>query len=268
MKTNLLLLALLALIGVTLIASRLGTFSPKSSDKDTVRMVCSLSHPPYVYMHEGKITGIDVELGEMIAKEAGRKLQISTVEFSQLIEMIGRKAADMALSALAITKSRRESVGFSDPYAFGGMILMVRSNENLHYLTDMEDRTGFRIGAEKGSTGYLIMEKYLKESKKRVDLFAYPKIEEAATALLNGEIDAVISDLLVARGMQVDYPGRMDILHDMVNHDALAVAISKDDPELLQAANRVIHRLWKSGDIYALEKKHVAQAFKESVRHD
>ena len=83
-------------------------------------------------------------------------------------------------------------------------------------------------------------------------------------ALLNKQNDAVILDPLVARCLQMEQPGKLEILRDLLNHEEFAVAVSRHDPELLAAANRVIHRLWESGELYELQRKHMEQSRKGS----
>ena len=105
-----------------------------------IRLALVSDYPPYVYFHQGKLTGIDVELGKMIAKEAGRELQIVNGTFYSLINLVGEGKADMAICALAVTNPRRKIVAFSDPYEFAGQTFLVRSGENIRYLTDMREK--------------------------------------------------------------------------------------------------------------------------------
>ena len=242
--------------------------SKGKAPSDSVRMAVSPDYPPYAYLHEGKLTGIDVELGERIAKEAGRKLRIVNGEFSELMELVRRKKADMAICALAITPERRAAALFSDPYEFAGQTFLVRSGENIHYLTDMREKRGFRIGAETGSTGYTLIAKYRKENGVPLHLTGYAGNREAVKALLRKQNDAVILDPLVARCLQMEYPGKLDILRDLLNHEEFAVAVSRGDPELLAAANRVIHRLWSSGELHALQQKHIKQSLNHGNSND
>lgn len=234
--------------------------SKTETPSKSVRMAVSSDYPPYAYFHKGKLTGIDVELGEMIAREAGRELRIVNGDFSELIELIRQKKADLAICALAVTEERRKAAAFSDPYEFAGQTFLVRSGEKIRYLTDMRARSGFRIGAESGSTGFNLIAEYLREHRIPMQLIGYVGNREAVKALLNGKNDAVILDPLVARCLQMEYPGRLDILKDQLNHEEFAVAVSRRDPQLLEAANRVIHRLWKSGGLEALQQKHIKQS--------
>lgn len=237
-----------------------GGCSQEAESKGNVRMALSPDYPPYAYLHQGKLTGIDVDLGEMIAKEAGRGFEIVNGDFSELIGLVGAGKADMAACALAVTAERRESVAFSDPYEFAGQTFLVRAGENIRYLTDMREKPGFRIAAETGSTGYTLIAKYLKASGIPIRLIGCPGNREAVEELLNHRNDAVILDPLVARCLQMEYPGKLEILRDLLNHEEFAVAVSRHDPQLLAAANRVIHRLWESGELYELQQKHMKQS--------
>lgn len=233
-----------------------------------IRMAVAADYPPYAYEYQGRLTGIDVELGEMIAREAGRELRIVNGDFSQLIELIQRREADMAICALAVTVERRRMVEFSDPYEFAGLTFLVRSGEGIHYLTDMRGQPGFRIGAENGSTGYGLISKYLKESGLPMQLISYVNNREALKGLLEKQNDAVILDPLVARCLQMEHPEEVDILHDQLNHEEFGVAVSPRDPQLLAAANRVIHRLWESGELERLQQKHMKQSLNGGERAD
>lgn len=80
--------------------------------------------------------------------------------------------------------------------------------------------------------------------------------------------DAVILDPLVARCLQMEHPEEVDILHDQLNHEEFGVAVSPRDPQLLAAANRVIHRLWESGELERLQQKHMKQSLNGGERAD
>ena len=248
------LLAATILIGVSAGCRRNGASSR------IVRLAISSDYPPYAYMHQGKLTGIDVELCEKIAKEAGRELQIVNGKFSELIGMLAAGEADMAACALAVTETRRKSAVFSDPYEFAGQTFLVRSGENIRYLTDMREKPGFRIAAESGSTGYTLIANYLKGRESSIRLIGFAGNRDALEALLEKQVDALILDPLVARCLRMEQPERLDILSDLLNHEEFAVAVSHRDPQLLSAANRVIHRLWESGELYELQRRHMKQS--------
>ncbi len=255
------------LLGMLVCTGVISGCSEKMAPSNSVRMAVPPDYPPYAYLYQGKLTGIDLELGEMIAKEAGRELRIVNGNFSELVDLVRQKKADMAICALAITPERREAVLFSDPYEFAGQTFLVRSGENIRYLTDMKGKTGFRVGAETGSTGYTLIAKYLQGNAVPIRLTGYVGNREAVKALLQKQNDAVILDPLVARCLQMEYPGKLEILRDLLNHEEFAVAVSRGDPSLLAAANRVIHRLWKSGELYALQEKHMKQSLTAGGRN-
>lgn len=237
--------------------------SREKTPAKSVRLAVSPDYPPYVYRHQGKLTGIDVELCEMIAEEAGRELRIVNGKFSELVGMVGKGEADMAACALAVTAERRRVVAFSDPYEFAGQTFLVRSGENIRYLTDMREKPGFRISAETGSTGYTLIARFLEERDSSIRLTGCASNRKAVEALLDKQTDAVILDPLVARCLRMEQPEKLDILRDLLNHEEFAVAVSRRDPQLLAAANRVIHRLWKSGELYELQRKHMRQSRSE-----
>ncbi len=240
-----------AMLGALLCA----VFAATRCEAAALRVAVVDDYRPYVYVHQGKLTGIDVEIAQMIARRLGRELEVVTVTFPELIECVKSRRTDMAMTALAVTEERRRFVNFSDPYEFAGMTFLVRAAENIRHIPDMKERSSFLVGVEMGSTAYELIDR-----DKEFRLVGYSGNREAVQALLNFQNDAVLMDYMVALMMQLEHPDRLVVLSDKLNHEEFAVAVNKKDAELLRAANEVIHELWKSAQLRELQQKHVKQA--------
>ena len=69
--------------------------------------------------------GLDIELGEMIAKELGMEAEfIMTDSVKEVLGMVEDGEADLGMAGITVTHKRSQSVKFSHPYWRGGVGLM------------------------------------------------------------------------------------------------------------------------------------------------
>jgi len=74
------------------------------------------SNPPYLYVQNGEIVGIDAELIARFAASIGRKVAYSNMEFGSLVAAVATGKVDLVSSSIFITPERLKRIDFSDPY--------------------------------------------------------------------------------------------------------------------------------------------------------
>ena len=70
----------------------------------------SADWPPYEYVEDGKIVGIDVDIARKIAERLGVGLEVRDMKFSALIESVKRGDVDIVIADMAITPDRCSSL--------------------------------------------------------------------------------------------------------------------------------------------------------------
>ena len=91
----------------------------------TLRIAADNSCVPYIYIKDGRIVGIDVDILVRFCKEYGYKAEIAEMDFSGIIPAIVSGKCDFACGTVTITPERAESVYFSEPTYEGVSILAV-----------------------------------------------------------------------------------------------------------------------------------------------
>jgi polar amino acid transport system substrate-binding protein len=78
----------------------------------------SVDTPPFFYVRDGKLQGLEVEMARALARELGVTLQVdrSPASFNDVVDAVARGQADLGLSKLSRTLTRARAVRFSDPY--------------------------------------------------------------------------------------------------------------------------------------------------------
>lgn len=81
-----------------------------------LRAGVNAANPPYLYVQDGEIVGIDAELINRFAASIGRKVEYSNMEFGSLVAAVATGKMDLVSSSIFITPERLKRIDFSDPY--------------------------------------------------------------------------------------------------------------------------------------------------------
>ena len=93
--------------------------------KGTLTMATEGAYPPMNYYRDNELVGLEIELAARFCESAGYGLEITPMNFDATLPAVQSGKADFALSGVTITKERKESVNFSDPYYVGGTVMAV-----------------------------------------------------------------------------------------------------------------------------------------------
>lgn len=104
---------------------------PENTDHSagTLRVATNATFPPYEYYENGKVTGIDMDIAEIIALKLHKKLIVEEMEFDSIINAVQSGKADLGISGMSITPDRLKNIDFSLPYAKSKQVIVVKSDE-------------------------------------------------------------------------------------------------------------------------------------------
>ncbi len=219
------------------------------SGKEQLVMATNAEFPPYEY-HEGDaIVGIDVEIAQAIADELGMELVIEDMAFDSIIMAVSTGKADMGVAGLTISEDRLESVNFSTPYTTAAQVIIVKEGSDI---TGPDDLVGKTVGVQLGTTGDIYAGYIEGATVER-----YNKGYEAVQALLQGKVDAVMIDSQPAN-VFVEQNEGIYVIDEAFTYEEYAIAVAKDNTELLEKINDAIAKLEESGELQAIIDKYIA----------
>ncbi len=222
-----------------------------TSNKDELVMATNAEFPPYEYHDDEtqKIVGIDVEICDAIANELGRKLVIEDMAFDSVLTSVQTGKADIGAAGLTITEDRLKNINFSTPYATAAQVIIVPEGSDI---TTPDDLVGKKIGVQLGTTGDIYAEDIEDATLER-----YNKGFEAIQALAQGKIDAVIIDNEPAKVFVSQNDG-LYIIDEAFTYEEYAIAIAKDNDQLLNDVNAAIKKLKESGKLDEIVNKYIS----------
>jgi len=121
----------------------------KQIDRDTYNLV-SDTYPPYEYIEDGRIIGMDVEILEVMAKNAAITISVKFVPWKRAMAMAKNGIAD-GIFSMAHSKKREEIVYFPPvPLSFGKQRIFANNNfkGDIVKIDDLENR---KVGAVNGN---------------------------------------------------------------------------------------------------------------------
>jgi polar amino acid transport system substrate-binding protein len=104
----------------------------------------------------------------------------------------GPKDFDFYITQVSITEERKRAVDFSDPYYKSPLVVVTKQDSPVLQATTLAELAKFSYGAQVGTLYYIAITDYIKPEK---DTLVFDTTADSLTALVNGQIDAVIQDL-------------------------------------------------------------------------
>lgn len=211
--------------------------------------------PPVQYKNaQGEWTGIDGDLGTMLAKTLGvTPIWRELTKPSQREEVLLQKDVDVVISSFSVTEGRLKVLNFSNPYLTTGLALMILQKEK-HKTKSYKDLVGKTIVATQGSTGAESLSKLIPQAHALL----VPSVPETYKALQDGKADALLNDEIFLRYYAAQHPEFL-VLPGLLSVDTYGIGLHKDDQELLEAVNMFLDTIKQQGELQALLKKHLPE---------
>lgn len=223
-------------------------------------MSTNAQFPPYEMVADGEgvyqgFEGIDIEIAVAIAEKLGLELQIDDMEFDSALLAVQNNAADMMLAGLSYREDRDEVVDFTDPYATGIQVVIVKEGSDV----TMDNLGEKMIGTQRGTTGYLYASDTPENGGYGEDhVIAYDNGATAVQELINGTIDAVIIDNAPAQEYVAANPDAgLTILDGAWVEEDYCAAVDEGNTALLNAVNTALNELIDDGTVQSIIDKYI-----------
>lgn len=260
----------LCLAGITAVSSSLIMSSCTVKDENQLVMATDIDFPPFVYSDkDGNKAGIDIEVAEAIAEKLSMSLKIESTSLTQIIDGVENGKYDFGMAGLTVTEERKLKVIFSHTYASGEQSILVKDGSEYEKTEDfyvglddlghpISTKAGIKIGVKKDTTA----DKYASADPinwgfGEKNVTRYDSGEDAAKALSNGEITAVIIDSDNANTLRAMHPG-LKILDAAYTDEDYAICVGKDNYELLGKINTALEELEAEGKLSEILDRYIS----------
>jgi len=222
----------------------------------TLVMATNAAFPPYEFYEGEEIVGIDAEIGAAIAEKLGMDFVIEDMEFDAIIPAVTSGKASFGMAGMTVTEERLQSVDFSDSYAKGVQVVIVKEGSAITTVDDLfAEGASNVIGVQTGTTGDLYSTWDLEDAGlAKVERFN--KGADAVLALTQDKVDCVVIDNEPAKEFVAANEGLV-ILDTEYAVEDYAICFAKDS-ELTAQVNGALQELIADGTVQAIIDKYIS----------
>ena len=236
------------------VSTEYGDFTVVEAGK--LHMSTNAAFPPYeMTTDDGGFEGIDVEVADAIAQKLGLELVVDDMGFDAALTAVQTGQSDIAMAGITVTEDRLEVMDFSDSYATGVQVVIVREDSPIQTIDDLANAE--MIGCQAATTGYIYASDTPENGGYGEDhVTAYENGALAVMALMNDQIDAVIIDNEPAKAF-VEANEGLKILDTPWVEEEYAIGVAKGNTDLLDAINAVMEELKADGTFQSIVDKYI-----------
>jgi polar amino acid transport system substrate-binding protein len=186
--------------------------------------------------------GFEFELAQNLAQRFGlKRVRVELESFNRIVS--GQlDDADLALDLITPTQQRSRVLDFSTPYLNAPPTVVVRSGTTV---PDLETARDLRWGAVEGTTFVSIVNDLIEPG---VPVSTFDNNAKMLTALMSGQVDAVLQDMPLAVVTAEHSHGRLETAAQLPASETIAAALPKGSPNV-QAVDSAIRAFTSDGTI-------------------
>lgn len=242
---------LLTLVGCGEKKQKIASAAESMAKNKVVRIATDAVNAPFEFGSGTGVQGLDVELGNAIAKDLGIEVKwVKVAGYEHLFEILKNGEAEIVISAIAVDPAKSEDFAFSTPYYDSGDAIAHQRNK--FDIKDLASLAGKKVGVTTGRPGDKFMAQQTIASN--VTVKKYATMDDALGALNRTEIDAVVGDEpIITYSSYKSYPNTTT-LSVLINKYKYAALVRKNETDLLAKINATIERLQSGGEFKKFEE--------------
>lgn len=204
----------------------------------------SIDSAPMVFTFDGELTGLDTDLLNAMAGRLGISFNYTRGDRASLVSDVSTGRVDVAAAGFADTPSRLRRVDFVDYFTAGSAVTVAAANPvNVHSLADL---CGKKVAVVADSTdAETLAARNCAAGPIRIASVNTPV--HALESVRTGEADAAFTDFPSADFAARQPDSRLAVAGPQIDPGPYGFAVSKSDPQLLQALTAALDAIIDDG---------------------
>ncbi len=228
--------------------------APVCSQGQCLLVGTSDDFPPFSFNENGSIVGIDIDVVNEAARRLDKTVVLKNMNFDVLLRELQSGAIEAIACGMTPSEERKKRVLFTEPHLEGDSFVMVSLKNNLANSANptgtVHDLVGKKVVVNEGYTA----DSYITQAG--IDALRTGNLAEAFLALQTGKADVFVTagtplKPYFAQHSETDFT----ITPLTGTNESCALAVTKKNPELCDALNRVLQEMKEDGTMNNLKKK-------------
>jgi polar amino acid transport system substrate-binding protein len=213
------------------------------------------SFPPMGYRDENnEIVGFDIDLAREVCARLGVELKLQPIEWAAKEMELSSGNIDCIWNGMSSTPERQEAMACSMDYLNNKIVFLVKDPG----FKDRQDLVGKSVAVQSGSYAEEVLEQdpqYADYYKSLKEVLAYPDYLTAIMDLQNGNVEAVLIDLVVANYQMTQIGDDSLFTIDNLADDLYCIGFRKEDVALRDKVNELLTEMAKDGKLEEISTK-------------
>lgn len=200
-----------------------------------------------------KLSGVDIDLAQVLARDLGVKLKFIDSSFARLIDDVTQDRCDIAMFAIGITPERSQKLRFTRPHLVSDIYAITsKSNRQIKTWDDI-DQPGIVVAVAKGTLHEPVMHQTLKKATLLVTATMHGREQEVES----GRADVFMTDFPFSRRMleKTDW-ARLVAPISTFHLTRYAYAMQPGDDVWYARVERFVSEARRNGQLLAAIKRH------------
>ena len=207
---------------------------------------------PWTYHDEktGELTGLEVDIANLIAEGLGVKADFQEAPWDALLAGVNAGRFDIICNGVGYTEERAQSYNFTTPYVYSNKVLVVaESNEDIKTVDDLK---GKKTANSASSTYAALAEQY------GATLVPVDTLGETMDMLVQGRVDATINAQVSIADYLKEHPEAKIKTVQVLAGDPVAypLHIGEEYRSLVDAINEVLEQARQDGRLAEISMKY------------
>jgi glutamate/aspartate transport system substrate-binding protein len=217
---------------------------------------------PFSYVGDDKKpVGYTIDLCTRVAAGIQQQLGLNDLQIKwtpvtpeNRMAMVANGTIDLECGTTTNTLSRQEQVDFSHMIFVDGGSLLVSTASNINSLSDL---AGKRIAVIPGTTTDTVLAEELQKGSVEVEVIRVREHSDGIAAIESGTADAYASDRVILIGLALTSkdPKRLALVEQYLSYEPYGLMLRRGDADFRLVVNRVLSRLYRSGQIYPIYER-------------
>ncbi len=214
------------------------------------------AYPPFNSLTaDGKLEGFDIDIANALCAQMKAECEFVVQDWDGIIPALQAGEFDAIVASMSITEERKKQVAFTNKYYTTPLAVVALKDSDLTS-TEPAAMAGKTIGAQASTTQSIYAQDFYTPAG--ADVKQYPTQEEAVQDMLNGRLDAIISDKFVLTDwMKTASNDCCKLIGDVAGTETeTGIAVRLGDDALREKLNAAIDAIVADGTYKKIQAKY------------
>ncbi|MGB3417519.1 MAG: ABC transporter substrate-binding protein [Mesorhizobium sp.] len=214
------------------------------------------AYPPFNSLTaDGKLEGFDIDIANALCAQMKAECEFVVQDWDGIIPALQAGKFDAIVASMSITEERKKQVAFTNKYYTTPLAVVALKDSDLTS-TEPAAMAGKTIGAQASTTQSIYAQDFYTPAG--ADVKQYPTQEEAVQDMLNGRLDAIISDKFVLTDwMKTASNDCCKLIGDVAGTETeTGIAVRLGDDALREKLNAAIDAIVADGTYKKIQAKY------------